>query len=363
VDFKIGIFPINDATAPAWLMVFLWSIYTVLLVAFFTEPVRHHHRHRADSHDKQTDREGSPRPDLTRDLVKSDSEIDILLLSTPVKKINSWEDPEIATISSRTSSVGHEKETTGLMDSTHQARAYGGVMSDKIENSQGSSYKEPSGLPLFKALEKKSSASASMLRTRVVLPVLLMVLRNTKLMTTLAVYFLIELVDEILLSSAGLIAHEYFDWTISNVGVFLAILGLFVMPANYLVGKASEVMSDRTILIISQAVTIGGLLVILSYWHQYSEFQYLVGTSVIFIAVAVMEGVDTSLMSKVIPPVLSRGTFNSGLLAVQVGTLAKAIGDGMITVIGLSAEELVDGLYFPILIITVAALYISVKCL
>jgi len=89
VDFKIGIFPINDATAPAWLMVFLWSIYTVLLVAFFTEPVRHHHRHRADSHDKQTDREGSPRPDLTRDLVKSDSEIDILLLSTPVKKINS----------------------------------------------------------------------------------------------------------------------------------------------------------------------------------------------------------------------------------------------------------------------------------
>lgn len=40
---------------------------------------------------------------------------------------------------------------------------------------------------------------------------------------------------------------------------------------------------------------------------------------IIFVSVAVMEGVDSSLMSKVIPPVLSRGTFNSGLLAMQVG--------------------------------------------
>lgn len=74
-----------------------------------------------------------------------------------------------------------------------------------------------------------------------------------------------------------------------------------------------------------------------------------------------MEGVDTSLMSKVIPPALSRGTFNSGLLAVFIGMIAKALGDCMITVIGLSANDLINGLYIPILLITVGLLLISMK--
>ncbi len=88
--------------------------------------------------------------------------------------------------------------------------------------------------------------------------------------------------------------------------------------------------------------------------------QFVVGTCVIFVSVAIMEGVDTSLMSKVIPPVLSRGTFNSGLLAVQIGMVAKALGDGMITVIGLHASDLINALYVPILVITVGLMLICI---
>jgi hypothetical protein len=89
--------------------------------------------------------------------------------------------------------------------------------------------------------------------------------------------------------------------------------------------------------------------------------QFVVGSLVIFVSVAVMEGVDSSLMSKVIPPVLSRGTFNSGLLAGGVGTMAKASGDALITIISssISADELIDGLYAPILAITVALLLLT----
>ncbi|GAB5030516.1 spx domain-containing membrane protein at4g22990-like [Nannochloropsis oceanica] len=193
-------------------------------------------------------------------------------------------------------------------------------------------------------------------------PILLLVWRNKPLMITLAVYFLIEIADEIILSSAGLIATSYFNWTISHVGAFMAMLGLMVLPANFLVGAVSESgYEDRTIIVTSQAITIAGLLVILSYWGEYNEFQFVAGTSVIFVAVAVMEGVDTSLMSKVIPPVLSRGTFNSGLLAVQIGMVAKALGDGLITVIGLSADDLINGLYIPILIISVGLLLICMR--
>lgn len=87
--------------------------------------------------------------------------------------------------------------------------------------------------------------------------------------------------------------------------------------------------------------------------------QFVVGSLVIFVSVAVMEGVDSSLMSKVIPPVLAGGTFNSGLLAAHVSTLAKAIGDAMITIISMNANELIDGLYAPILAITIALLLLT----
>jgi hypothetical protein len=41
--------------------------------------------------------------------------------------------------------------------------------------------------------------------------------------------------------------------------------------------------------------------------------------------------------------------------------VAKALGDGMITAIGLSANDLVDGLYAPLLLITLFLLIISLK--
>lgn len=146
------------------------------------------------------------------------------------------------------------------------------------------------------------------------------------------------------------------------MGGFLALLGLLVLPANLLVGESSgHGYEDRNIIVTSQAITILGLLLVISYWGEYTEFQFVVGTCVIFVSVAVMEGVDTSLMSKVIPPVLARGTFNSGLLAVQIGMVAKALGDGMITLIGLQADDLINGLYIPILVITVGLMLICIK--
>lgn len=177
-----------------------------------------------------------------------------------------------------------------------------------------------------------------------------------------AVYFLIEIADEIILSSAGLIATHYFDWTIGQVGGFMALLGLLVLPANLLVGESSgNGYQDRTIIVASQAVTIVGLLFVISYWGEYTEFQFVFGTIIIFVSVAIMEGVDTALMSKVIPPILARGTFNSGLLAVQIGMVAKFVGDGMITLIGLQADDLINGLYLPILVITVGLMLICIK--
>jgi uncharacterized membrane protein len=62
--------------------------------------------------------------------------------------------------------------------------------------------------------------------------------------------------------------------THTQVGGFMALLGLLVLPANLLVGESSgHGYEDRTIIVTSQAVTILGLLVVISYWGEYNEFQ------------------------------------------------------------------------------------------
>lgn len=52
-DFQLGRFPINDATAPAWLMVLLWAAMVVIFVVCFREPTHRYHNHgRRELHTK-----------------------------------------------------------------------------------------------------------------------------------------------------------------------------------------------------------------------------------------------------------------------------------------------------------------------
>lgn len=361
IHFQVGRFPIINSTAPAWLMVILWSIFVVIMAVCFREPAHRHkncdkkHQH----HHHHSSRKGTHAPPAPAPTPSS---------SSAAARADEEQGSE------RTALVPHSSGEGG-------GGGYGGVCSLPPTPTQAEEQVGPTDPPSY-FMSPSSTMNSTMsdytdgvtgrtptsympkLRHPLakIHPILLLVWRNKPLMITLAVYFLIEIADEIILSSAGLIATSYFNWSISHVGAFMAVLGLMVLPANYLVGEVSEHgYEDRTIIVTSQAITIVGLLLIISYWGEYNEFQFVAGTSVIFVAVAVMEGVDTSLMSKVIPPVLSRGTFNSGLLAVQIGMVAKALGDGLITVIGLSADDLINGLYIPILIITVGLLLICMR--
>lgn len=51
---------------------------------------------------------------------------------------------------------------------------------------------------------------------------------------------------EILLSESSVITTYYFSWTTSSVAIFLAILGLTVLPVNAVVGTyISNMFEDR----------------------------------------------------------------------------------------------------------------------
>jgi hypothetical protein len=64
-----------------------------------------------------------------------------------------------------------------------------------------------------------------------------------------------------------------------------------------------------------------------------------------------------STLSKVVSPKLAAGTFNSGLLATEMGTLGRALGDAYISVSGIiDLEGMLNMLFVPALVLLVASL-------
>ncbi|KAL3696413.1 hypothetical protein R1sor_010489 [Riccia sorocarpa] len=152
----------------------------------------------------------------------------------------------------------------------------------------------------------------------------------------LLIYFMLKFAMEILLSESSVITEYYFGWGIKQVALFLGLLGLTVLPINYVVGSYfSNMFEDRQILLFSEIVTCVGLVVSFRYGGiPYTMTQYISGALLIFVSAEVLEGVNLALLSKVMSARLARGTFNGGLLSTEAGTLARVVADVSITLAG-----------------------------
>lgn len=188
--------------------------------------------------------------------------------------------------------------------------------------------------------------------------------RNIPVMTTLAIYFVLKLVLECLLSSISAITSFYFDWNSSMAGFYLAILGLLLFPANLCVANLSNQYEDRDIIISSLWMVFLGTIGILCYGsHQsYTVMQYVVFGICLFLSTNILEGVNMSLLSKTVPRSLARGTFNSGLLATEAGTLGRAVGDIFISIVGLiSLDYMLNYTFLPVGIFVFVTILITWK--
>ena len=162
---------------------------------------------------------------------------------------------------------------------------------------------------------------------------------------------------EILLSESSVVTSYYFGWNTSTVAVFLAALGLTVLPVNAIVGTyISNMFEDRQILVASEVVLLAGVL--LSFrvaGTAYTAAQYVCSAALTFVAAEVLEGVN---LSRVMSSRLSRGTFNGGLLSTEAGTLARVAADGTITLAGglLGRAALLNATLLPSLLVCLASI-------
>jgi Sugar (and other) transporter len=75
-----------------------------------------------------------------------------------------------------------------------------------------------------------------------------LVFSNMALPLTLLLFGYVELVDEVLISSCSMVGHRYFSWHGSTAGLLIASLGALVLPAHFLVERASRSLDERAIL-------------------------------------------------------------------------------------------------------------------
>ncbi|CAN0408322.1 unnamed protein product [Ascophyllum nodosum] len=132
-------------------------------------------------------------------------------------------------------------------------------------------------------------------------------------------------------------AAYIFGWSISKVGYMMSVLGLVVLPVNAAVGQLSKLYEDRALLQALAAFAALGCLVAVDFsWmpFDYTEWQYMAGVGIAFVAMQAHEGVVMSITTKVIPEELARGTWNSGFLATEAGTFGRFVGDALITAMG-----------------------------
>ncbi|KAJ8538659.1 hypothetical protein K7X08_029955 [Anisodus acutangulus] len=157
----------------------------------------------------------------------------------------------------------------------------------------------------------------------------------------LLIYFMLKYAMEILLSESSVVTAYYFRWSTGTVAIFLACLGLTVLPVNLVVGSyISNMFEDRQILLASEIMVCVGILMSFNVIIPYSVPQYVCSGLLLFVSAEVLEGVNLSLLSRVMSSRLSRGTYNGGLLSTEAGTIARVIADATITLAGYLGESM-----------------------
>ncbi|KAJ0049675.1 hypothetical protein Pint_16033 [Pistacia integerrima] len=174
----------------------------------------------------------------------------------------------------------------------------------------------------------------------------------------LLIYFMLKYVMEVLLSESSVVTTYYFNWSTSTVAIFLACLGLTVLPVNIVVGSyISNMFEDRQILLASEIMVLVGIIFSFNVIIPYSVPQYVCSGLILFVFAEVLEGVNLALLSRVMSSRLSRGTYNGGLLSTEAGTIARVIADATITLAGyLGESSLLNITLIPSLLICISSI-------
>lgn len=261
----------NSATNPPWTMVILWAIYLMAMCVFFTDPGDS--RAARDQH-----------PDGGENGRKTNPE-------------NNMEEIDV-----QNRPATSDPSTPLLENSASDDSNYGSVRQNPVSGD------------LRRAWQLLS--------------------KNRSVLFCLWLYFLVQFMRELLLSSAALFLPYRFGWSEGAVGIFIAVLGCLMFPANAFVSRLADSFDDHKQLVHSLATVTAGCMVIFPLLSHVALFQYMIAGIVLSVAANVGESVLMAILARIMPHELARGAFDSGLLISEAGMLGRAAGNMAVSLAG-----------------------------
>ncbi|KAF1899434.1 hypothetical protein Lal_00019562 [Lupinus albus] len=332
--FKIWKLTFNQDTLPGWVMAVAWVVYLIWLCINFKEP----------SHDTEENHMPSQSNDEENGALEKG--LNQPLLITSEDKVDEDADQDC------------DESEEAPEESRKPANSFGSayrlltpsVKDHEVETDPPPTHRKkytPESINTFSMFDLSVTIkSAAYFVLWALFPVQLLI------------YFMLKYVMEILLSESSVITTYYFNWTTSTVSIFLACLGLTVLPVNIVVGSyISNMFEDRQILLASELMVFIGVVLSFNIIFPYSQPQYIASGLLLFVSAEVLEGVNLSLLSRVMSSRLSRGTYNGGLLSTEAGTIARVIADATITLAGyLGESRLLNVTLIPSLFIAISSI-------
>ncbi|CAI5474421.1 unnamed protein product, partial [Closterium sp. Yama58-4] len=265
LNFKFLGFTVNSVTSPGWLMVLSWLLYLLFVVLFFKEPDRTHLQ-----------------PPVPAGGVAG------------VKREKSGGD--LRRRGSKEAALGGNLKRGGSKEAALGGLGAAGVNGPDIDEGEDEEDEDDDGASSTGAVETLPELMKELSRPISVL---------------LFMYFMIKFATEVLISESSLISKFYFQWTINDIGWFLGLLGLTVLPISSVVGNyITNIYEDRLVIMWTQGLIAIGVIAVMCFAPiiKYTTQQYIVAAVIIFVSCNVLEGVSLSLMSRIMSPRLARGT-------------------------------------------------------
>jgi hypothetical protein len=162
------------------------------------------------------------------------------------------------------------------------------------------------------------------------------------------------------------------------IGLIGLVNGLLVIPISAGVGWLSLYYTDKTLLVALLGVAFIGVILLIDftdfnvenssdeYYNEgklfaVGEKRYILGIILEFCGFQASQSIVLSLLSKVVPLELAKGTFNSGFIATTAITLSRALGDTFITMMGyVSIRSLLNLLSVPALLLSGFSIMLSI---
>ncbi|CAM9520385.1 unnamed protein product [Discosporangium mesarthrocarpum] len=268
VDVSLGPFFFNGLTLPGWFMFLCWLVMGIVTFAIFKEPP-----HASD--------------ETPSNAVKDESK------TKPLNPV-----PGTVTYGATEASVnGNSSMNAGAVIEIGK----GGVLGERqplmeFDNAAGNSAGEG------EEDDDGGEALDDVIRTGIFAV-------TTPLLMCLFGYFVNKLIVESAVSSAPLLTQYFFHWSVTEVGMLMAALGLLVLPVNIIVGRMSMHYEDRVLMQALAVLALLGCLMTINldvFPFAYTDTQYIIGVSLVFVTLQAHEGVIMSVTSKIIPVELAR---------------------------------------------------------